>query len=361
MARLSESERIDILIMVGYGDKLRSHEEACALFNEVHNERPPISRSTVSRVVAKYHETRSVKDLPRTGRPKVSDETKLNALLTVQENPHATTTEMARHENVSQSFIAKFLTKMKFHPYKARLIHELTEDDPDRRIQFCEGFMQHFDEDPQFLTRIVFSDEATFCLNGAVNRHNCRYWSQENPHWTQTAHTQYPQKVNVWIGVVNNRLLGPYFFDSNVTAERYLHLLQTSIVPDLIEAFPDPNNPHHLSDRLIFQQDGAPPHYALQVRRFLDNTFPGRWIGRRGPIEWPPRSPDLTPLDFFLWGHLKNKVYIDRPQNLQDLVERIREEANAVTPEMIQNSVNAVYHRVTLCQMLNGEQFEHLL
>ena len=46
--------------------------------------------------------------------------------------------------------------------------------------------------------------------------------------------------------------------------------------------------------------NGAPPHWGLVVREFLDQTFPNRWIGRDGPIAWPPRSPDLTPLDFFM-------------------------------------------------------------
>ena len=55
---------------------------------------------------------------------------------------------------------------------------------------------------------------------------------------------------------------------------------------------------------IVFQQDGAPPHFAADVRRFLDKTFPGRWIGRGAPIRWAPRLSDLTPLDFFLWGHL---------------------------------------------------------
>ena len=45
----------------------------------------------------------------------------------------------------------------------------------------------------------------------------------------------------------------------------------------------------------IFQQDGAPPHWGSHVRRFLDATFPGRWIGRDGPTPWPPRSPDIIP------------------------------------------------------------------
>ncbi|PNF20181.1 hypothetical protein B7P43_G16983 [Cryptotermes secundus] len=52
--------------------------------------------------------------------------------------------------------------------------------------------------------------------------------------------------------------------------------------------------------RIHFQQDGAPPHYLGEVREYLNTRFPGRWIGREAPIAWPPRSPGLTPLDFFL-------------------------------------------------------------
>ena len=59
----------------------------------------------------------------------------------------------------------------------------------------------------------------------------------------------------------------------------------------------------------ISQQDGAPPHWDSHVRRFLDATFPNRWIGRDGPTPWPPRSPDITPLDSLFWGHVKDKVF----------------------------------------------------
>jgi len=55
---------------------------------------------------------------------------------------------------------------------------------------------------------------------------------------------------------------------------------------------------------IIFQQDGAPPHWGSHVCRFLDASFPNRWIGRDGLTAWPPRSPDITPLDFFLWGYV---------------------------------------------------------
>ncbi|EFN82476.1 hypothetical protein EAI_06335, partial [Harpegnathos saltator] len=71
-------------------------------------------------------------------------------------------------------------------------------------------------------------------------------------------------------------------------------------------------------DDVWFQQDGASPHYGRIVRNYLNDTFPNRWIGRRGTIEWPPRSPDIAPLDFFLWGYIKNKVYFTKPRNLDE-------------------------------------------
>ena len=60
---------------------------------------------------------------------------------------------------------------------------------------------------------------------------------------------------------------------------------------------------HFKEEDFYFQQDWAPPHYHCDVTSFLNERFPNGWIGRRGFVEYPPRSPDLTPLDFFLWGY----------------------------------------------------------
>jgi hypothetical protein len=55
-------------------------------------------------------------------------------------------------------------------------------------------------------------------------------------------------------------------------------------------------------DDMLIQQDGTPSHFHKEVTDFLHRKFPEKWIGRGGPVNWPPRSPDLTPLDFFLLG-----------------------------------------------------------
>ena len=62
-----------------------------------------------------------------------------------------------------------------------------------------------------------------------------------------------------------------------------------------------------LDNKMIFQQDGAPPHSSKEVHTKLNEKFTGRWIGRSGPISWTPRFPDLTLLDFFYGDTLKQK------------------------------------------------------
>jgi hypothetical protein len=68
-----------------------------------------------------------------------------------------------------------------------------------------------------------------------------------------------------------------------------------------------------IKDTVVLQLDGAPPHFALHVRDYLNENFLGRWIGRgseasHAPFAWPPRSPDLTTPDNALWGFIKERV-----------------------------------------------------
>jgi len=74
----------------------------------------------------------------------------------------------------------------------------------------------------------------------------------------------------------------------------YLDLLEQHVFPQ-IEAFEQ-----ETVSRFIFIQYGAPPHFSCFVTEVLNERFPDAWIGRGGPIPWPPRSPHLSPLDFFL-------------------------------------------------------------
>ena len=123
--------------------------------------------------------------------------------------------------------------------------------------------------------------------------------------------------------------------------------------------FPISSEFSHFSD-LHFQQDGAPAHYAKDVRQWLDETFPGCWIGRRGPIKWPARSPDLTPPDFFLWGVLKNAVYANKPRTVDQLKQNIWRQWNEISEETCQEVCHSVVKRCRDCIAVEGRHFEHL-
>ena len=60
-------------------------------------------------------------------------------------------------------------------------------------------------------------------------------------------------------------------------------------------------------------QERAPPHFSCFVTDVSNERFTDAWIGRGGPIPWPPRSPDLSPLDFFsFWGTLRTLCMLRR-------------------------------------------------
>ncbi|CAH8494003.1 unnamed protein product [Dicrocoelium dendriticum] len=156
-----------------------------------------------------------------------------------------------------------------------------------------------------------------------------------------------------WAGLTSRTIIGPFFFSQNVTASSYKEMLQTWVIPRL--------HVEGLLSTVWWQQDGAPAHSAQTVRQFLDDTFGHRWIGRGGPMEWPARSPDMNPLDFFLWGYLKRRVYKVKPTCVEELKRSIVEECRAISVDALQRVIANSIRRMLLCQQNGGGHFEHLL
>jgi len=94
------------------------------------------------------------------------------------------------------------------------------------------------------------------------------------------------------------------------------------------------------------------------VTTFLDETFPGRWVGRGGPTAWPLRSPDLTPLDFFAWGFIKEVVYRRKVRDLADLRQRIIEAVELITSHMLINTWQELEYRLDICRATAGAHIE---
>ena len=109
---------------------------------------------------------------------------------------------------------------------------------------------------------------------------------------------------------------------------------------------------------IIFQQDGAPPHWGLDCRRILDAAFPNKWYGRDSPTPWPPRSPDITPLDFFLWGYVKDKVFSTPVPDITNLKARITDAFAIITEDMLENTCREIDYRLDVLRATKGAHVE---
>ena len=118
---------------------------------------------------------------------------------------------------------------------------------------------------------------------------------------------------------------------------------------------------HFEEEDFYFQQDGALPHYYHEVTSFLNERLPKWWIGSRGFVEYPPCSTDLTLLDFFLWGYLKDKVFASKPTTLAELRATIECECMQIPREVLHDVCYSIASRYRRCLDQNGYQFEKRL
>ncbi|GFX66185.1 hypothetical protein TNCV_738461 [Trichonephila clavipes] len=114
-------------------------------------------------------------------------------------------------------------------------------------------------------------------------------------------------------------------------------------------------------DELWFQQDGATCHTARATIDLLKDTFGDRLISRFGPVNWPPRSCDLTPLDYFLWGYVKSVVYADKPQTLDHLEDNIRRIIADIRPQMLEKVIENWTSRLDYIRASHGSPMPEII
>lgn len=293
-----------------------------------------------------------------------------NPHLSTRRNPFVSTGDTDSEEDdhgtvrMSQRSLQRILKEdLQMRPYHLQMAHALEETDYAARIEFARTELDRLDEDANRLNNLLFTDEAHFHLDGSVNRQDWIMWADENPHWFDVRRL-HPQKLTVWMGIGVEGVVGPYFWERQgnergINGRWMTELYQEHVIPEL-QTWPNFNS-------LIEQHDGAPPHILGDFLELLGQQFPNRWIGRRtrahpAPVTWPPRSPDLTACDYWLWGYMKGRIYHSeqRPSTLEELRAAIEGVANEIRGDRaLRERVVADYRRrLHECFLRDGGQVE---
>lgn len=142
--------------------------------------------------------------------------------------------------------------------------------------------------------------------------------------------------------------------DRNVTVngERYRSMITNFFLPKMEELN---------SVDMWFQQDGATSHTAGETMDQLRDQFGERLISRFGAVNWPPRSCDLTPLDFFLWGYVKSLVYTDNPNSIAALETNIERVMAEIPVEMCEKVCQNWTFRMDHLKRSRGQHLHEII
>ena len=156
----------------------------------------------------------------------------------------------------------------------------------------------------------------------------------------------YPQRVtgaNFWyVGII-----GPFFIENEqgaaltVNGERYRAMLNEFLFPKIKDDD---------VDDIWYQEDGATCHTANVINHLLRNVFENRIISQNFDVNWPPRSCDFTPLDYFLWGSVKYKCYANHPETIEALKHELEVAIHGIETQTIENVLKNWIDRMGYCK-----------
>ena len=307
--------------------------------------------------MTKFHNKKTLQDCRNlySGRKMTvrNDENCFEVLRNMNENSSVSLRSVATDLGISYGSVSNIVHKdLHLFPYHLVSAQGLSRDDCFLRVESCFRFKEQI---PRDMKSVIFSDEATFKTDDQVNSWNCRIWSTTRPDNFIHGQHQNADKVTVWAAMTEDKLFGPYFFPESVTAESYCDILKLFFFEEyqisVWESEP------------FLMQDGAPAHTSLLARSILKEKFGNRVIGKFFDVFWPPRSPDLNPLDYFLWGFVREKVYRNGGFNdvstmstaiIEAFAEIRRNDMN-----FIANACLSFWDRVDDCINREGKQLIH--
>lgn len=217
------SERIEILIL--YYQNGETAGGALDAYRKKHKTKTatgPWSRAAVGNLVRKFETSGSVHDAPRRRSARlVAQRTnqiqeEVHTVAQAAPRGESSVRDISRRTGIPITTVWRTMRyELKLYPFKMQHVQELQPGDYQRRLEWAEYLLWAMEVDADYTKKILWTDEASFYLNGHVNTKNCVIWSQENPHATYQTPVR-SKKVTVWCGFTSNFIIGPYFFEERV-------------------------------------------------------------------------------------------------------------------------------------------------
>lgn len=273
--------------------------------------------------------------------------------------PSTSTSRASQELEIPRTTLRRILKQdLKMKPYKIQINQPLRPFDMERRFDFANEIIERIENGSMSLERVWWSDESHFDVSGYVNKQNWRHWGTDNPHLAIVRPLN-PRRLTVWCAISSAGIIGPVIVNGTVTSQKYCEMLNESFIPVA----------HGLNmvENAWFMQDGARPHRTEEVFNILEEHFGNRIIGldaqqfTGGGITWPPYSPDLNPCDFYLWGSLKDTVYRDGIDTLDNLEMAIRQRIEAIPHATLQAVCGEFEKRLRNVIAARGSHFENLI
>ena len=323
-----------------------SLEDIRKRFSERFN-KPAPKRDTLYTWEKKAFTTGSVLDSKRSGRPRTRELHVESVEESCSRSPQKSSRKRSSELGIPRSTLQKIMKKdLGLKPYRPSCVNQLSDVDMDARKAACQVLLRKFPT-AESRKNVFFSDECAIYLSNRSR--NVYFWCKTNPHYYEEIE-QHPPHVMMWAAISANHLIGPYFFNTSVDRVAYLTMLQKYFVPQL--------RSRQLEESAILQQDGAPAHFALCVREFLDTKFRGRWIGRGSDMPWPARSPDLSTCDNSLWGIVKQKISQLHLRTVEDLETAVKDCFLELQPSTWNKMSERTWRKIRFCAENGGVHTE---
>lgn len=293
-------------------------------------------KSTVQYTIEHYGNTGTVKNIPRSGRPKIlNDRHERHILREIKKTPKNSATKIAKDlENelnvkCSAETVRNVLRRHNYHARSCRKKPFISARNKSKRLQYAT---EHVKKNQAFWNNVIFSDESKYNIHGSDGRQ--KVWRKPNTELNiENVNATVKHgggSVMVW-GCMSAAGIGKLsFIETTMDSKGYLNILQQNLLESARQL--------GIRNDFIFMHDNDPKHTSRIVREWLLYNV-------KTTLNHPPQSPDLNPIEH-LWEELERRIRKHKINSKRDLQEKLEEEWNKIEPSVTEKLVKSMERRL---------------